>query len=61
MTPVETPCRRICKQDRKAGFCIGWGRTVREVFSWIDLPDEERERIGAELPLRLKSLETEGR
>lgn len=53
---VTSPCRKICRQDREAGYCIGCGRTVREVFMWFELPEIERERIRRELPARLERL-----
>ncbi|OAN76037.1 hypothetical protein A8B82_15950 [Sulfitobacter sp. EhC04] len=53
---VESPCVRICKQDRQAGFCIGCGRTVQEVFRWYDMPDSKRRETLAELPGRLESV-----
>lgn len=53
---VVSPCVRICKQDRQAGFCIGCGRTVHEVFRWFNMPDDERRETLAKLPGRLDSV-----
>jgi predicted Fe-S protein YdhL (DUF1289 family) len=52
---VETPCVKICIYDPSRGICSGCGRTLEEIASWSDLDDEERRRIMAELPARLKS------
>lgn len=56
---IASPCVRICKQDRQAGFCVGCGRTVREVFFWFDMSDQERSDALARLPARLNSLKAE--
>ena len=53
-----SPCRRICRQNREAGFCEGCGRTVAEVFRWNTLSDLERETITAQLADRLKTFES---
>lgn len=56
--PVTSPCRRICKQDRAAGFCIGCGRTPREVIMWFDMTAEARGDVEKRLPDRLRSLKS---
>jgi predicted Fe-S protein YdhL (DUF1289 family) len=61
MDRVETPCRRICRQDPDAGFCVGCGRTVREVFMWFDMTEEARAAVMAALPVRLASLPSDRR
>lgn len=53
---IVSPCRKICRQDRGAGCCIGCGRTVREVFMWFEMSEPEREQVRAELPARLARL-----
>ncbi|MGV6871933.1 DUF1289 domain-containing protein [Pseudochelatococcus sp. B33] len=55
--PLQTPCRRICRQDREAGHCVGCGRTAAEIFAWFRMSDEERDAISRLLPERLTRLE----
>ncbi len=55
MARIETPCVRICRQDKDLGFCIGCGRTIDEVFEWHDLDAERRKTLMAELLARLKT------
>jgi uncharacterized protein len=50
---VESPCNKICTLDPAAGLCIGCGRNLDEIASWIGYNDAERRRIMAELPTRL--------
>ncbi|PSJ65253.1 DUF1289 domain-containing protein [Kumtagia ephedrae] len=59
MNRIATPCRRICRQDPDAGFCVGCGRTVREVFLWFDMTEEARAGVVEALPARLASLPPE--
>jgi hypothetical protein len=53
---MESPCVKVCVFDSVAGLCSGCGRTLDEIAEWSDLSDEQRSRIMAELPERLKNL-----
>jgi predicted Fe-S protein YdhL (DUF1289 family) len=50
--PIKTPCIKVCVVDGESGLCLGCYRQLSEVAGWARLPDEERERIMAELPSR---------
>jgi predicted Fe-S protein YdhL (DUF1289 family) len=54
MTRVSSPCIRVCTLDRETGLCEGCGRTRDEIASWYRIPEEERQRIMAELPERMR-------
>ena len=56
MAPIESPCNEICAIDPIAALCVGCGRSLREIESWIRLTPEERGVIMAELPQRLAAL-----
>jgi predicted Fe-S protein YdhL (DUF1289 family) len=51
---VESPCNRICLYDPVRQLCSGCGRTLEEIADWSAFSDEERRRIMAELPARLR-------
>jgi predicted Fe-S protein YdhL (DUF1289 family) len=51
---MESPCVKICLLDPLSGLCSGCGRSLDEIAGWADFTDEERRRIMAELPERLK-------
>jgi predicted Fe-S protein YdhL (DUF1289 family) len=53
---IASPCNKICTVEPVSGLCIGCGRNLTEIASWIGLSDAERSRIMAELPWRLASL-----
>lgn len=54
MTRVSSPCIRVCMLDPETGLCEGCGRTREEIASWYRIPEEERQRIMAELPERMR-------
>jgi predicted Fe-S protein YdhL (DUF1289 family) len=54
MSRASSPCIRVCTLDPETGLCEGCGRTREEIGSWYRLPEEERLRIMAELPERMR-------
>ena len=53
---IESPCNKICAIDLISARCIGCGRTLAEIESWIRFTAQERTRIMAELPRRLSAI-----
>jgi hypothetical protein len=53
---MDTPCVKVCVFDPGSGLCSGCGRTLEEIAGWANLSDEERRRIMAELPERMRKL-----
>ena len=53
--PISSPCTKVCTIDPRSGLCHGCGRTLSEIAQWASLPESERLRIMAELPVRLGS------
>jgi predicted Fe-S protein YdhL (DUF1289 family) len=53
---VESPCVKICDFDAGIGLCRCCGRTLDEISSWAVLDADARNRIMAELPLRLAAI-----
>jgi predicted Fe-S protein YdhL (DUF1289 family) len=56
MADIETPCNKICTVDPRSGHCIGCGRTIAEIAGWLGFTADERTRIMAALPQRLREL-----
>lgn len=54
MTRASSPCVRVCLLDPETGLCEGCGRTRDEIGQWFRLSEEERLRIMAELPERMR-------
>ena len=56
MAAIKTPCIKVCIVDPRSGTCLGCGRTLDEIASWTAYTDQDRDRIMAELPLRLEAM-----
>jgi uncharacterized protein len=56
MTDIESPCNKVCAVDPTRELCVGCGRTLAEIGSWIAFSADERTRIMTELPGRLAAL-----
>jgi predicted Fe-S protein YdhL (DUF1289 family) len=54
MNRASTPCIRVCTLDLETGLCEGCGRTREEIGRWFRMSEEERLRIMAELPERMR-------
>ena len=52
---VVSPCTKVCIIDPRSQLCRGCGRTLDEIARWMSLGETERERIMAELPVRLEA------
>jgi uncharacterized protein len=55
---IESPCQRLCSVHPTARICEGCGRTLAEIGGWLSMTPEQRRRVMAELPARLKALGT---
>lgn len=47
--PIESPCIKVCAIDATTGWCLGCGRTMREIAGWSSLPKAVREEVMASL------------
>lgn len=54
MSRASSPCVRVCVIDPETGLCEGCGRTREEIGKWFRLSEEERLRIMADLPERMR-------
>ncbi|MBY0564419.1 MAG: DUF1289 domain-containing protein [Hyphomonadaceae bacterium] len=51
---IRTPCIKVCAVSGQTGLCIGCGRTLREIATWGQLSDAERDAVMESLPARLR-------
>ncbi|OCW57904.1 DUF1289 domain-containing protein [Hoeflea olei] len=58
---IPSPCILVCSIDMTTGYCFGCGRTRDEIAGWIGYTPETRERVMAELPARLETVERKPR
>lgn len=54
---IVSPCIDVCDVDSTGQYCIGCGRSMNEIASWLMKNESERQAIMAELPARLELLE----
>jgi predicted Fe-S protein YdhL (DUF1289 family) len=52
---IDTPCSKVCKLNASE-ICVGCGRTVSEVASWMSLSVAERQEVKELAKIRLKTI-----
>ncbi len=55
-SPCEKPCIKVCVVDPASRHCAGCGRSLQEIERGAARTSEERKRIMARLPERLRRL-----
>jgi predicted Fe-S protein YdhL (DUF1289 family) len=55
MSPLSTPCTKVCTIDPQSKLCLGCGRTLNEIGRWSSLSEDERRRIMSLLPARMNA------
>ena len=53
---VNSPCKNICKIDKKSVLCYGCLRTQQEISNWIILKEEKKKEIILSLKNRSQTL-----
>lgn len=54
---IESPCIKVCQIETTTGWCLGCGRSLREIAAWTSYTETERARVGEDLPRRMKLME----
>lgn len=58
--PIKTPCIKVCVVDPASSLCVGCGRSLQEIGSWISMSPARRAAVISALPARLKALRARG-
>lgn len=53
---IASPCTGICKLDEATGWCLGCGRTGKEMDGWRIQSEAARQKVWDQIPGRLKKL-----
>lgn len=53
MSNVKSPCISVCSLGDK-NFCIGCGRTIKEISEWSKLSDHEKTKVIEKCKKRIK-------
>ena len=54
---IESPCIKVCTMDEATGWCLGCGRSLREIAAWGSITAETRRAVMAQLEGRLARIE----
>ena len=60
-TPILSPCQSVCAVDGETGLCLGCGRTLKEIGTWIRMTADERSTVMSELGDRMDRLQALGK
>lgn len=60
ISAIKTPCINVCVVDPASSLCVGCGRSLQEIGSWISMSPERRLSVIRSLPARLKALRARG-
>ena len=55
-TMKDDPCIGLCQFDGRTGWCLGCGRTLREVRAWRKMTPYRRTALTRELPRRMQQV-----
>jgi uncharacterized protein len=53
---IESPCVKVCAIDATTGWCLGCGRSMREIAAWGTLPADQQRAIVGQLDARKASI-----
>jgi predicted Fe-S protein YdhL (DUF1289 family) len=59
--PIMSPCQSVCAVDGQTGFCLGCGRTLKEIGSWTRLTHDQRQDVMNVLGDRMDHLKSLGK
>ena len=49
---VPSPCISVCTLDATQSHCLGCGRTLHEIATWVEMSNAEKRAVVASLPSR---------
>lgn len=58
---IQSPCIKLCAVDGETGFCLGCGRSLKEIGGWTKFDDAGRQSVMDILPDRLDHLRALGK
>jgi uncharacterized protein len=52
---VRSPCISVCVLDASGAICVGCGRTLHEIATWVEMSATQKRAVVALLPARLSN------
>jgi len=59
--PITSPCIKVCAVDGKTGWCLGCGRSLKEISQWTKYTDQQRDDVIDACKSRLNTLRDMGK
>jgi len=59
--PIKSPCIQVCAIDGPTGWCLGCGRSLKEIAQWTLYTDQQRDEVITALETRLDTLKAQGK
>ena len=59
--PIVSPCIKVCAVDSKTGWCIGCGRSIKEITNWVKMGPKGRNDVMLDLSERMETLRANGK
>lgn len=57
---IVSPCIKVCAVDGRSGWCLGCGRSLEEIATWVRIGEAGRTDVMADLPRRMEMLRASG-
>lgn len=61
VTPIVSPCIKVCAVDGETGWCLGCGRSLEEIVRWVAMGEAGRDAVMDELAPRMDALKASGK
>lgn len=58
---IKSPCVKVCVVDGPTGWCLGCGRTLKEISQWSQYTDQQRDDVMVSLKARMDELRAKGK
>lgn len=60
-TTPKSPCIQVCALDSETTWCLGCGRTLKEIGGWLKMEDAQKLAVLDQLPGRKNHLRELGK
>lgn len=51
---IPSPCQNVCQMNPRTGCCTGCMRTIDEIADWLEMTNEEKQKLLEQLEERRK-------
>lgn len=58
---IKSPCIKVCAVDGQTGWCLGCGRSLKEISYWTKYTEQQRAAVMKDLETRIAKLKASGK